>query len=66
MTKGIIDEFAIYLNYVRRLGFEETPDDDFLRALFAKVMKTQIYDWGLLNVGVPLLTSGFGCFDYRH
>ena len=33
------EEFAIYLNYVRKLGFEETPDYDFLRDLFAKVMK---------------------------
>ena len=49
------EEFSIYLNYVRKLGFEETPDYDFLRELFAKVMKNngdvddQIYDWNLLN-----------------
>lgn len=52
------EEFSIYLNYVRKLGFEETPDYDFLRELFAKVMKNsgdiddQVYDWNLLN-GMP-------------
>jgi len=53
------EEFNIYLNYVRKLGFEETPDYEFLRELFAKVMKNngdiddQVYDWNLLN-GIPL------------
>jgi len=50
-----LEEFNIYLNYVRKLGFEETPDYEFLRELFAKVMKNngdiddQVYDWNLLN-----------------
>jgi len=49
------EEFGIYLNYVRKLGFEETPDYDFLRELFAKVMKNNndvddgVYDWNSLN-----------------
>lgn len=49
------EEFGIYLNYVRKLGFEETPDYDFLRELFAKVMKNNgdiddgVFDWNLLN-----------------
>lgn len=49
------EEFGIYLNYVRKLGFEETPDYDFLRELFSKVMKNNndvddgVYDWNLLN-----------------
>jgi len=49
------EEFGIYLNYVRKLGFEETPDYDFLRELFAKVMKNNhdvddgVYDWNALN-----------------
>lgn len=53
----LTEEFAIYLNYVRKLGFEETPDYDFLRELFAKVMKNmnevddQRYDWNELNGG---------------
>lgn len=53
------EEFGIFLNYVRKLGFEEAPDYDFLRELFAKILKNngdiddQIYDWNLLN-GEPL------------
>lgn len=52
---ALAEEFGIYLNYVRKLGFEETPDYDFLRELFAKVMKNNndvddgVYDWNLLN-----------------
>lgn len=51
------EEFAIYMNYVRKLGFEESPDYDFLRELFSKVLKNigeqddGIYDWMLLNNG---------------
>lgn len=45
------------MNYVRKLGFEETPDYDFLRELFTKVLRTLddvddgVYDWMLLNGG---------------
>jgi len=45
------------MNYVRKLGFEETPDYDFLRELFTKVLKTLnepedgVFDWMLLNGG---------------
>lgn len=52
-----VEEFAIYMNYVRKLGFEEAPDYDFLRELFSKVLKTLgepddgIFDWMLLNGG---------------
>lgn len=54
-TNHNAEEFGIYLNYVRKLGFEETPDYDFLRELFAKVMKNNndlddgVFDWNLLN-----------------
>jgi len=57
LCEGFPEEFAIYMNYVRRLGFDETPDYDFLRELFTKVLKTLddpddgIYDWMLLNGG---------------
>lgn len=57
LTEGFPEEFSIYLNYVRRLGFEETPDYDFLRELFTKVLKNMnepedgIYDWMLLHGG---------------
>lgn len=52
-----LEEFSIYMNYVRKLGFEEAPDYDFLRELFTKVLKTLgeqedgCYDWMLLNNG---------------
>ena len=42
---------------MRKLGFEETPDYDFLRELFTKVLKNAgepedgVYDWMLLNNG---------------
>ena len=51
------EEFAIYMNYVRKLGFEETPDYDFLRELFSKVLKAAgeeddgMFDWVVLNGG---------------
>ncbi|BGP53966.1 hypothetical protein JCM8202_002963 [Rhodotorula sphaerocarpa] len=57
LAEGYDEEFAIYLNYVRKLGFEETPDYDFLRELFTKVLKNRgetddgIYDWNQLNNG---------------
>ncbi|KAJ3510487.1 hypothetical protein NLJ89_g4646 [Agrocybe chaxingu] len=57
LCEGFPEEFSIYMNYVRKLGFEETPDYDFLRELFSKVLKTLgepedgVYDWMLLNGG---------------
>lgn len=54
---GFLEEFGIYLNYVRKLSFEETPDYDFLRDLFTKALKSMnevedgVYDWMLLNNG---------------
>ncbi|KAI8089203.1 binary complex of casein kinase-1 with Cki7, partial [Halteromyces radiatus] len=57
LCAGFPGEFAIYLQYVRKLGFEENPDYDFLRELFNKVLKdegvgngdyTGLYDWELL------------------
>ncbi|KAK4048658.1 Palmitoylated plasma membrane-bound casein kinase [Microbotryomycetes sp. JL201] len=57
LSEGHPPEFAIYLNYVRKLGFEETPDYDFLRELFTKALanagevEDEVYDWMLLNGG---------------
>ncbi|PFH54194.1 hypothetical protein AMATHDRAFT_135484 [Amanita thiersii Skay4041] len=57
LCEGFPEEFGIYLNYVRKLGFEEAPDYDFLRELFAKVLKNNgdvedgVYDWNSLNGG---------------
>lgn len=44
-----------YMNYVRKLGFEDTPDYHFLRELFTSVLKSleelddNVFDWMLLN-----------------
>ncbi|KAI7891082.1 kinase-like domain-containing protein [Mucor mucedo] len=57
LCEGYPEEFGIYLQYVRKLGFEETPDYDFLRGLFSKAIEKvgeqddDIYDWMLLNSG---------------
>ncbi|KAJ7510437.1 kinase-like protein [Mycena galericulata] len=57
LCEGFPEEFGIYMNYVRKLGFEETPDYDFLRELFTKVLKSAgeqedlVFDWMLLNGG---------------
>jgi casein kinase 1 len=47
------------------LGFEETPDYDFLRDLFTKVLKNhgdtddELYDWMLLNNGRGIEKKSF-------
>jgi casein kinase 1 len=46
-----------YLSYVRNLGFEDTPDYDYLRDLFTQALKSTgevedgEYDWMKLNNG---------------
>jgi casein kinase 1 len=45
------------MNYVRKLGFDESPYYDFLRELFTKILKNAgeiedgVFDWMLLNNG---------------
>ncbi len=62
------EEFGIYLNYVRKLGFEETPDYDFLRDLFKKVMKNLgevddgVFDWMVINNGQGWDTNSVRCW----
>ncbi|KAF9510280.1 hypothetical protein BS47DRAFT_1300340 [Hydnum rufescens UP504] len=57
LCEGCPEEFGIYLNYVRKLGFEETPDYEFLKELFVKVLRAAgetddaMFDWKLLNNG---------------
>jgi len=61
----MVEEFGIYLNYVRKLGFEETPDYEFLRELFTKVIRSNgdvddgLFDWNLLNGRPIALTQCF-------
>ncbi|KAI8877007.1 kinase-like protein [Backusella circina FSU 941] len=55
LCESFPEEFGIYLQYVRKLGFEESPDYDFLRELFNKVLRRMgesddgIYDWMLIG-----------------
>lgn len=51
------EEFTKYLTYVRNLGFEDTPDYDYLRDLMTQALKNTgdvedgEYDWMKLNNG---------------
>ncbi|OAA33248.1 Protein kinase-like domain protein [Moelleriella libera RCEF 2490] len=51
LCEGFPEEFSKYLTYVRNLGFEDTPDYDYLRELFTQALKNTgevedgEYDW---------------------
>lgn len=57
LCEGFPEEFNKYLTYVRNLGFEDTPDYDYLRDLFTQALKNTgevedgEYDWMKLNNG---------------
>jgi casein kinase 1 len=57
LTEGFPSEFGQYLQYVRELGFEDTPDYDYLRGLFDNILKKEgnsddgQYDWMYINNG---------------
>ncbi|KAK3316709.1 kinase-like domain-containing protein [Apodospora peruviana] len=57
LCEGFPDQFVQYLTYVRNLGFEDTPDYDYLRELFTQALKDSggvddgEYDW--MKVGKP-------------
>lgn len=57
LCEGFPDVFAIYMNYVRKLTFDEDPDYDFVRELFVRTLKNggetddRVFDWCLLNDG---------------
>ncbi|KAF2198533.1 kinase-like protein [Delitschia confertaspora ATCC 74209] len=57
LCDGFPEEFNKYLSYVRNLGFEDTPDYDYLRDLFSQALKSTgevedgEYDWMKLNNG---------------
>ena len=56
-SQTVAEEFNKYLSYVRNLGFEDTPDYDYLRDLFTQALKNTgdvedgEYDWMKLNNG---------------
>ncbi|KAJ4345082.1 Palmitoylated plasma membrane-bound casein kinase, partial [Ascochyta clinopodiicola] len=58
-------EFDKYLTYVRNLGFEDTPDYDYLHGLLTQVLQTAgdakdgEYDWMKLNGGLGSKVLGF-------
>ncbi|KAJ3202764.1 casein kinase I [Entophlyctis luteolus] len=51
LCDGFPEEFAVYLKYCRELKFEESPNYDYLRGLFSKVLEDTnkfedgLYDW---------------------
>ena len=51
LCEAFPEEFCKYLTYVRNLGFEDTPDYDYLRELFTQALKNAgdvedgEYDW---------------------
>lgn len=55
LCKDVPKEFAMYLKYCRKLGFEETPDYGHLRQLFQILFKNlnyqydYIFDWTMLD-----------------
>ncbi|ORX60415.1 kinase-like protein [Hesseltinella vesiculosa] len=57
LCEGFPLEFSLYMQYTRQLAFEQTPDYDYLRGLFTKVLQQLgdgddgVYDWQLLNDG---------------
>lgn len=57
LCDGFPNEFAKYLKYTRNLGFEETPDYDYLRETLTKALRDAgevedgEYDWMRINNG---------------
>jgi serine/threonine protein kinase len=47
LCEGLPEEFALYLNYVRNLQFDEKPDYSFLRKIFKDLFIKQGYDYDL-------------------
>ncbi|KAI8866486.1 binary complex of casein kinase-1 with Cki7, partial [Ramicandelaber brevisporus] len=55
LCDGFPEEFAVYLASVRRLGFDETPNYEFLKSLFSRVLsklgerEDGQFDWMLID-----------------
>jgi casein kinase 1 len=68
----LAEEFNKYLSYVRNLGFEDTPDYDFLRDLFTQAAKNAHeledgeYDWMKLNGGRGWESKSSAAANHHH
>jgi hypothetical protein len=57
LTRGLPEEFSLYLNYCRNLKFEEKPDYGYLRKLFKDLFNRSgfendyNYDWVIKKNG---------------
>jgi len=54
LCRGYPVEFSTYLDYCRKLRFEDRPDYEYLRGLFKNLLKREIgegveFDWVLIN-----------------
>lgn len=55
LCKGFPDEFAQFINHVKKLGYTDDPDYDLLKLLFDKIMKDgkfeydNVYDWSKIE-----------------
>jgi len=67
LCKGLPEEFATYLNYCRSLGFEETPDYEYLQTLFRGLFVREkfkydlVFDWSLTNDMTDCMASVRSC-----
>ncbi|KAF9907169.1 serine/threonine protein kinase [Linnemannia zychae] len=69
LCRGFPQEFAIYLNYVRSLRFDDKPDYSYLRKLFRDLFVREgfqydyVFDWTIYKY-VSLLSSSFTRFCF--
>lgn len=60
LSRGLPEEFNIYLQYCRNLKFEERPDYNYMRKIFKDLMYKSghdydyQYDWVLKKQGVKI------------
>jgi serine/threonine protein kinase len=63
LCSGFPTEFATYIDYTRKLAFEQDPDYDYIKGLFKTVMeKNNIkydyeYDWTIPSTVEPVKNS---------
>lgn len=64
LCRGLHQEFAIYLNYVRSLRFDDKPDYSYLRKLFRDLFVREgfqydyVFDWTIRK-----LVKYFYCYN---